>query len=251
MLLRLLLLQQSVSERAMRLWVSSGCVGQLRRSLQRLVAAKFIRAIEPPAAAAAAPAAAGAAAAAAAPAQPVAATGAGEAAQGTAAAAAPASAAAPNAAAAAAGTAAAAAPNASRGAQQQQQQQQQQRHSTGNSNSSSSSSHKQQQQQQHQHQKSKQQQQQQQHRVTQYALNPAFQKTLLQVLLEGPPRSPLPFILLPPKTSFPSKELLLQHSRMQWDRLLQRILGAQRGSSEADNAAAPHSPDLIEVHPKP
>ena len=48
-LLRLLPLQQSVSERAMRLWVSPGSVAELRRSLQRLTAARFIRAIDPPA----------------------------------------------------------------------------------------------------------------------------------------------------------------------------------------------------------
>ncbi|CDJ62607.1 hypothetical protein ENH_00019860 [Eimeria necatrix] len=59
-LLRLLPLQQTVSERAMRLWVSSSSMGELRRSLQRLAAASFIRAIEPPAAAAAAAAAGGA-----------------------------------------------------------------------------------------------------------------------------------------------------------------------------------------------
>lgn len=50
-ILRLLFLQQCVSERAMRLWVAPGSVGDLRRSLQRLVAFHVLQPILPPSAA--------------------------------------------------------------------------------------------------------------------------------------------------------------------------------------------------------
>ncbi|KAL8427965.1 hypothetical protein Efla_004223 [Eimeria flavescens] len=163
-LLRLLPLQQSVSERAMRLWVSQGSVAELRRSLQRLTAARFILTIEPPGAAAAAATA----------------------------------------------------------AEQQQ--------AKGNSST-----------QQHHH------QQQQQQRATQYALNPAFQKALLQLLLEGPPRTPLPFIKAPPREAFPSKQQLLLHSQRKWEQLLRYVVGASEGGLQGSSTVGGPSADLLTV----
>ncbi|KAL8448460.1 hypothetical protein Emed_003794 [Eimeria media] len=168
-LLRLLPLQQSVSERAMRLWVSPGSVGELRRALQRLTAAHFIVAMVPPAAAAPAAAAASA--------------GAGEQQQGK--------------------------PNNSSQQQQQQQQQQQ--------------------------------------RATQYALTPSFQKALLQLLLEGPPRTPLPFIGAPPRKAFPSRQQLLLHSQRKWEQLLRYVVGASEGGPPGSSSSGGPSADLLKV----
>lgn len=156
-LLRLLPLQQSVSERAMRLWVSAGNVAELRRALQRLSAARFIRTIEPP-------------------------------------------------------------PASKNTAQQQQQ---------GKATGSS-----------HQHP---------QQRVTQYALTPCLQKTLLQVLMEGPPKFPLPFIQLPPKSAFPPKRLLLMHSQRKWERVLQFVVGASEDNFQERNDGSQSSRDLMTV----
>ncbi|KAL8437810.1 hypothetical protein ACSSS7_000691 [Eimeria intestinalis] len=167
-LLRLLPLQQSVSERAMRLWVSPGSVGELRRALQRLTAAHFIVAMVPPAAA---PGAAAHAAA-------------GEQQQGK--------------------------PNSSTQQQQQQQHQQQQR-------------------------------------ATQYALTPSFQKALLQLLLEGPPRTPLPFIGIPPRKVFPSKQQLMLHSQRKWEQLLRYVVGASEGGPPGSNSPGGPSADLLKV----
>ncbi|KAL8273818.1 hypothetical protein Esti_002292 [Eimeria stiedai] len=164
-LLRLLPLQQSVSERAMRLWVSPGSVGELRRALQRLTAAHFIVAMVPPAAA---PPAASAAAPA--------------------------------------------------GAGEQQQ---------GKSNSST--------------------QQQQQQLATQYALTPSFQKALLQLLLEGPPRTPLPFIGAPPREAFPSRQQLLLHSQRKWEQLLRYVVGASEGDPPGSSSPGGPSADLLKV----
>lgn len=143
-ILRLLFLQQCVSERAMRLWVSPGSVGDLRRSLQRLVSVHMLQPHIPPSSA-----------------------------------------------------------------------------STPKTNP----------------------------QPMQYSLCRPFRETLLQLILDGPPKNSLPFLDAPPPEAFPSRSTLCLHSRRSWDALLRFIVGAREAPLEQKTNSERREPcaDLVRV----
>ncbi|PFH37093.1 general transcription factor IIH polypeptide 4 GTF2H4 [Besnoitia besnoiti] len=192
-ILRLLFLQQHVSERAMRLWVGPGSAGDLRRSLQRLVSPcrMLSTSVQDSSSAAAqagkTPPPQGEGKARTSPAPASASPGA---AGGTAAASTPSPASCSAASASPASAASAAAGLGGRPGQAQA------------------------------------------HLMTQYALVAPLKHTLLQYVLGGPSRAAAPFLHMPAEGTFrfPTKTELIHHSRKQWDALLRFIVEGERGS---------------------